>query len=94
MVCPNPYKKGFLVPLQEDLAPALMAEMQMEGPFFEPLLDGSGKQSRRKRQQEQCHTSCHLQWEATYKTACVHLMWMSIWSLRSSVCSSIACVEL
>lgn len=34
VVCPNPCKKGFLVPLQEDLAPALMAEIQMEGPFF------------------------------------------------------------
>lgn len=48
---PQLCKKGFHVPLQEDLFPALMAKTQMEGPFFEPPLDGNRKQSRRKRQQ-------------------------------------------
>lgn len=53
-LCPNSCKKSFLVPLQEDLASALMAEIQMEDPFFEPPPDGSGWQSKRKRQQK-CH---------------------------------------
>ena len=52
VLCPNLCKKGFLALVQEDFASALMAEIQTEGPFFEPPLYGSGEQSRRKRQRE------------------------------------------
>lgn len=92
VLCTNSCKKGFLLPLQEDLAPALMAKFQMEGPLCEPPLDESGKQNRRKRQQK-----CHVMPSSVgsyLQNVCVHLMWVSTWSLCSSVCASRACVQL
>uniref|UniRef100_A0A8U8CEM0 Uncharacterized protein n=1 Tax=Geospiza parvula TaxID=87175 RepID=A0A8U8CEM0_GEOPR len=43
-LCPSSCKKSFLVPLQEDLAPALMAEIQMEVPFLRlPWMEVGGR---------------------------------------------------
>lgn len=52
VLCPSRCKNSFLALLREDFAFALMAEIQTEGPFFEPPLYGNGEQSGRKRQRQ------------------------------------------
>lgn len=94
VLCTNSCKKGFLLPLQEDLAPALRPKIQMGHPLFESPLDESGKQNRRKRQQEKCCVMPSSVGSYLQGTYCVHLTWVSTWSLCSCVSASRACVEL
>lgn len=55
----------------------------LNGPFFEPPLDGSEKQSRRKKQQEQCHVLPSLV-ESCAPGACIALCVPPgpVWSCR------------